>query len=366
MIFDIFFSLFPFPWTTHVASTLTHTLTEWHRTPHLPMPDKDVLYRSFNQLLGSLDLPDDKIEEMNSYDDHKKWEILCSRNLMKVHQSPSFYLQRLRSHVGLKVTQSKIDVTEILRGLEVSLRTYSIEWLRNFLRERSSLDILVELIDCSLSSEEFSILTQCFKVIINDASGFGAIINHPKLPDALVQSLLTVSTKNKCSILQLMAMACEKSQLGHDRVLNSLRLKSGLEQLMDFLTLNRKSEQLVIVATLNFIKTAVNSPLDLNHKVYLQFEFRKIGLESHIERLMLNESSLISEVIEEIRNYKSMIINVNQLVKDREALERRLKKTETKLMDVERQSINGVRLPNNIYSLWKDYVQLRILSHWNL
>lgn len=319
------------------------------------MPDKDVLYRSFNQLLGSLDLPDDKIEEMNSYDDHKKWEILCSRNLMKVHQSPSFYLQRLRSHVGLKLAQSKTDVTETLRGLEVSLRTYSIEWLRDFLSWKKSLDTLAELIDCSLSSDQLQILTQCLKVIINDAVGFSAIINHQKLPDALVRCLSTVSSRNKCNILQLMAMACEKSLRGHDRVLNSLRLNGGLEELMDFLTLNRKSEQLVIVATLNFIKSAVNSPLDLNYQVYLQFKFRKIGLESLIERLMLNESSLISEVIEEIKNYKSIIINVNQLVKDREALEGRLKKSETKLMDLERQSINGVRLPND-FRCQKDYV----------
>jgi hypothetical protein len=311
------------------------------------MPDKDALYRSFNQLLGSLDLPDDKIEEMNSYDDHKKWDILCSRNLMKVHQSPGFYLQRLRSHVGLKGAQSKTDVTEMLRGLEVSLRTYTIEWLRNFLSEKHSLDTLVELIDnVNLSSEHFQILTQSFRVIISDSSGFEMAINHPKLLEALVKSLSTTTTKNRCNVLQLLALVGEKSEKGHERILKSLKSNGGIEKLMNMLTLANKSDQMVIVSTLNLINTVVNSPLDLNYRVYLQFEFQQIGFAARIERLMLNESSLMSEVIDEIKNYQSMIINVNQLAKDRAevgAFEKRLKKSESRLMDVEKQSINGVR-----------------------
>lgn len=339
MIFDI--SFLPF---------LTLSLS---RTPQLPMPDKDVLYRSFNQLLGSLDLPDDKIEEMNSYDDHKKWEILCSRSLMKVHQSPSFYLQRLRSHVGLKISQPKTDVTEMLRGLEVSLRTYTIEWFRNFLNEKGSLDALVDVIDANLSSENFQILTQILKVILNDSIGFDMAINHQQLFESLVKSLPNASSKIVCNIFQLMVVACEKSEKGHDRVLKSFKVNGGLEQLMDFLKLNSNYEQMVIVSTLNLIKTVINSPIDMNYRVYLQFEFLSIGLEDRIQRLMLNESNLILEAFEEIKNYESMIINVNQLVKDREqikALKERLEKAEAMLMDVERQSINYVRLSREINS----------------
>lgn len=317
------------------------------------MPDKDALYRSFNQLLGSLDLPDDKIEEMNSYDDHKKWEILCSRSLMKVHQSPSFYLQRLRSHVGLKTTHSKTDVTEMLRGLEVSLRTYSIEWFRNFLCGKNSLDTLVDFIDANLSSEQFQIFTQCFKVIVSDSMGLQQVINHRKLPKALARCLPNLSTKNQCNVLRLMTIACEKSPQGHECIVNSLRL----EMLMDFLTLSSKNEQMVIVAALNLIKAVISSPVDMNYRVYLQFKFHKIGLDGRIERLLLNESSLISEVIEEIKNYQSMIINVNQLMEDRvgiKAFEGRLRKAEQKLMDVEKQSIYCVRFPKRSQRLSRE------------
>lgn len=306
------------------------------------MPDKDALYRSFNQLLGSLDLPDDKIGELNSYDDQKKWEILCSRSLMKVHQSPSFYLQRLRSCVGLKTKHSKTDVAELLRGLEVSLRTYSVEWLHNFLSEKHSLDIFNNFIDYNLPSEQLQIISQCLKVIVSDSMGLCAVINHHKLLDNLVRILPAVSAKNKCSILQLLVMVFEKSQQGHDRILKSLK-PSGFKQIMDFLILDKNLEQMVISSTINLMKAVVNSPIDLNYQVYLQFELRQIGLESRLQRLMLNESRLISEVIKEIKNYESMIINVNQLVKDREAFKEGWRREEATIIDEQEQSINRVR-----------------------
>lgn len=243
----------------------------------------------------------------------------------------------------LKETQLKTDVSETLRGLEVSLRTYSIEWLRNFLSEKHSLDTLVDLIDYNLPSDQFQILTQCLKVILSDSTGFSMVINHHKLLINLVKRLPIISAKNKCNVLQLLTMACEKSQQGHDQILKSLKLNGGFEQLMDFLTLDKKSEQMVISSTLNLIKAVVDSPIDLNYQVYLQFEFRKIGLENRLQRLMLNESTLISEVIEEITNYESMIINVNQLVKDREAFQERLRESRA-TMDKAGQSINRVRL----------------------
>lgn len=313
------------------------------------MPDKDALYRSFNQLLGSLDLPDDKVEEMNSYGDQRKWEILCSRSLMKIHQSPSFYLCGLRSLVGAKTTQSKTDASGLLRGLEVSLRTYSIDWLRNFLEERRALDTLTDLAEANLSSESFHILVRCLKVIVVDSMGFEAAINHPKLFDGLVGHLPAVSMKNRCDILQLIAMAARKSSMGHKRILKSLKTSDdGFEQLMDFLKPSERCEQqMVTLATLNLIKVVINSTTNFNHRTYLQFGFREIGFDDCIERLRQNESSLMTEVVEEIKSIESLIIDVNQLVKDRaevKALAERLQKTEAKLMDMERQSINCVRI----------------------
>jgi Diaphanous GTPase-binding Domain/Diaphanous FH3 Domain len=304
------------------------------------MPDKDALYRSFNQLLGSLDLPDDKIEEMNSYDDHKKWEILCSRSLMKVHQSPSFYQQRLRGLAGLRAPQPKTDETsEMLRGLEVSLRTYSIDWLHEFLCH--PLDGFVELIDGgNLSSEPFQILIRCLKVIVSDSKGFDAAINHPRLFDALARSLSTLpSTRSRCSVLQLLAMAGERDDRGHERIRKSLKVSGGVERLIDFLA---TTEQMVIVTTLKLISVVVNSPLDLNYRVHLQYELRQMGLQDRLDRLMRSESTLASEVIAEIKRYESMLINVNQLAGDRAQIR------EERRTEAERQSINCVRQPRGV------------------
>ncbi|KAG5672346.1 hypothetical protein PVAND_002479 [Polypedilum vanderplanki] len=310
------------------------------------MPDnEDVLHRSFNQLLGSLDLPVDKIKEMNSYDNRKKWDILCSRSLMKVHQSPSAYLEKLRSHIRQKVSPSK----ETLRGLEVSLRTYSLEWLHEFLSEQNSLDIIANIIDpnngtkLNLSSENFQIALQCVRVLLNDSSrGFSMTINHPLLFEALVANLRIASMKNRTLILQLLALACQKSENGQQRVLKALKANSAQRQLMNFLT-PKCTHQMLIVAALNLIRMLLKSTTDMNYRIYLHYDFHRIGLDNRIDRLLLNESNLIPEVIDEINAYKSMIIDVNQLIRNRESneiLKEKLRKAEEKIWEMEKKLID--------------------------
>lgn len=317
-----------------------------HRT-QLPLPDKNILERNFNQLLGSLDLPNDKITEMNSYDDHKKWEILCSRSLMKVHQSPSFYLQRLKGLFGIRSTQPKTDVAEILRGLEVSLRTYDKDWFQKFLNEKDSLNTLVGLMSsCNLSSENFQILLQCLKVIMMDVDGFEKAINHQTLFDVLIANLPSAAMGNKSTLLQLLTIGCKRENR-HEFILKSLRSIVGLEKLMDFLNINKNFESpKVIIAALKLIDAVINAPADMNYRVYLHYEFNKIGLHNQIERLTLNESTLIPEIMAEIKEHKSQVINVNQLIKDHEDIrdtKEKLRRALVKIKEMESQSINYVR-----------------------
>ncbi|XP_070497898.1 formin-like protein [Chironomus tepperi] len=307
------------------------------------MPDKDSLHRSFNQLLGSLDLPNDKIKEMNSYDNHKKWEILCSHCLMKVHQSPSSYLKRL------KISPTK----ETLRGLEVSLRTYSIEWLRDFMNQRNCLDIFVNIINIgNLSSENFQIALQCLRAMLYSTTGFIIVINHPMLLESLVANLDNVSIKNQTLILQLLAFTCKKSPDGWTKILKILKIDDAMRQLMDFLTI-KCIDNGRILATLNLIRTILECTTDMNYRIYLQYAFHDIGFDDRIERLMLNESNLILDVIDEITAVKSMIINVNQLIKERDCIktlnekldlkDEKIRNLEMKIGEMEKQLINYKR-----------------------
>jgi hypothetical protein len=122
MIFDIFLP-FLLPST---ISTSPHTHTETIKqdtTTSLHGLIRKHLYRSFNQLLGSLDLDDDKIEGNESTARRNGRSFMFSKSLMKVHQSTGlFYLLRLRNDVELKkMMQSKMDLKRKLLGLEVSL-----------------------------------------------------------------------------------------------------------------------------------------------------------------------------------------------------------------------------------------------------
>lgn len=308
---------------------------------HSGIPDKNSpsLHRSFNQLLGSLDLPNDKIKEMNSYDSHKKWDILCSRSLMKVHQSPGAYLKRLQ--------MPQPPTREILRGLEVSLRTYPIQWLHEFVTERNWLNVLVNIINIgNLSSENFQIVLQCLRAVITSSlPGFKMIINHPVLLESLMDRLRHVSMRNRALILQLLANACRKSPDGHRKVCDLLKIDDKKRQLMDFISL-KSVDQTVMLATLNLIRMILISAADMSHRFYLQYSFHEIGLDDRIERLLLNESSLMLDVIEEITAYKSSVINVNQLIRDRDCIEMlkvELLECKAKLKEMERQLSNYVR-----------------------
>jgi hypothetical protein len=93
MIFDVFPFSFPF------SPSTSHTYRD-NKTGHhsYPRPDKEqLLYRSFNQLLGSVDLDDDKIEEMRT--SVRQPEEMGSFMFSKPNEGPSitgaFYLQRL-------------------------------------------------------------------------------------------------------------------------------------------------------------------------------------------------------------------------------------------------------------------------------
>jgi len=116
----------------------------------LPMPEAEELEKQFNKVLAKLDLPIDKERAMRQFDDEKKWDIVCDQELVAVRDPPSFYLDKLKAHMTMKGSKNKKLIghqtsTQVLRDLEISLRTNHIQWVRDFLNEDNrGLDVLVE------------------------------------------------------------------------------------------------------------------------------------------------------------------------------------------------------------------------------
>ncbi|CAL8095965.1 unnamed protein product [Orchesella dallaii] len=127
--------------------------------PATPMPNTDELEKRFTKVLASMDLPPDKAKLLKQYDEKKKWEIVCDQELVQVRDPPSFYLKKLQTYLDPKASRSfkKRKVvgdstsTQVLKDLEISLRTNNIEWVREFLNEDNrGLEVLVDYLNFRL------------------------------------------------------------------------------------------------------------------------------------------------------------------------------------------------------------------------
>uniref|UniRef100_A0A4W4FRG1 Formin-like 2a n=1 Tax=Electrophorus electricus TaxID=8005 RepID=A0A4W4FRG1_ELEEL len=101
-------------------------------------------------LHNSMNLPPDKARLLRQYDNEKKWELICDQ----VRGSPSSLLcffptsppgSRKQVLEARKFRRRVQESTQVLRELEISLRTNHIGWVREFLNEENKgLDVLVE------------------------------------------------------------------------------------------------------------------------------------------------------------------------------------------------------------------------------
>ncbi|XP_030626141.1 formin-like protein 1 [Chanos chanos] len=121
--------------------------------PKLPMPSEDELEERFNLVLGTMNLPPDKVKLLSQYDNEKKWELVCDQERFQVKNPPSAYLQKLKSLLdqgGRKFKRRVQESTQVLRELEISLRTNHIGWAHEFLNEQNrGLDVLVDYLSFS-------------------------------------------------------------------------------------------------------------------------------------------------------------------------------------------------------------------------
>uniref|UniRef100_A0A803V1D7 Formin like 2 n=1 Tax=Ficedula albicollis TaxID=59894 RepID=A0A803V1D7_FICAL len=122
-----------------------------HSVPlKLPMPEPGELEERFAVVLNAMNLPPDKARLLRQYDNEKKWELICDQERFQVKNPPHTYIQKLKGYLDPAVTRKKFrrrvqESTQVLRELEISLRTNHIGWVREFLNEENKgLDVLVE------------------------------------------------------------------------------------------------------------------------------------------------------------------------------------------------------------------------------
>ncbi|CAJ1076136.1 formin-like protein 1 [Xyrichtys novacula] len=142
-----------------------HTLQKKQPAPpKLPMPPEEELEERFNVVLSYMNLPPDKLKLLSQYDNEKKWELVCDQERFQVKSPPSTYLTKIKSFyqdqggVSRRHKKRIQDATQVLKDLEISLRTNHIGWAQEFLNEQNKgLDVLVEYLSHAQSDASFDV-----------------------------------------------------------------------------------------------------------------------------------------------------------------------------------------------------------------
>ncbi|MFH4977237.1 hypothetical protein AB6A40_003946 [Gnathostoma spinigerum] len=115
------------------------------------MPPETEVQAAFEEILSKMNLPPDKVRVLRNYDLSKKWDLVSDQRKMYAVADPSVYLEKLAVYMDKKALKKKKKLlgeetsTEILKHMEISLRTNSIDWVRQFLNEpNNGLRVLVD------------------------------------------------------------------------------------------------------------------------------------------------------------------------------------------------------------------------------
>nr|XP_034308777.1 formin-like protein 3 isoform X8 [Crassostrea gigas] len=359
----------------------------------LPMPDPHELEKRFTKVLASMDLPPDKAKVLKGYDDEKKWDLICDQERVHAKDPPHVYLDRLRTYLdprnsrgsrvlmgacvypdvsyNKKKNLNDISSTQVLRDLEISLRTNHIEWVREFLSEdNQGLDVLVDYLSFSQvvmrkeqllnkekstsldglvksparklkrsntigsprhtkmsklnmgeARDDVHVCIMCLRAIMNHQYGFNLVIAHRHAINCIALSLNHHSLRTKALVLELLAAVCLVSG-GHEIILSAFDNfkevcgeRHRFETLMDYFRNYEEFHIDFMVACMQFVNIVVHSVENMNFRVHLQYEFTHIGLDDYLNKLRHTESDRLSV---QVHAYVDNMIEVAQLLEDSE------------------------------------------------
>uniref|UniRef100_A0A671Y531 Formin like 1 n=1 Tax=Sparus aurata TaxID=8175 RepID=A0A671Y531_SPAAU len=343
------------------------------------------LHLWFDLNTSHMNLPPDKLKLLSQYDNEKKWELVCDQERFQVKSPPSTYLAKIKSlyqdqgGVSRRVSLKKRiqDATQVLKDLEISLRTNHIGWAQEFLNEQNKgLDVLVEYLSHAQSDVSFEVesvenggtlsdkskpaersmedLTSaksyssshshgmtramhkrshssyqrddvhvcimCLRAIMNYQSGFNLVMTHPRCVNEITLSLNSRNPRTKALVLELLAAVC-LVRGGHDIILSAFdnfkdvsRERNRFEKLMEYF-INDDSNIDFMVACMQFINIVVHSVENMNFRVHLQYEFTHLSLDKYLEVSVSTESEKLQV---QIQAYLDNVLDVGALLEDAE------------------------------------------------
>uniref|UniRef100_A0A8C3M4E4 Formin like 2 n=1 Tax=Chrysolophus pictus TaxID=9089 RepID=A0A8C3M4E4_CHRPC len=312
---------------------------------------------SHKTMRNAMNLPPDKARLLRQYDNEKKWELICDQERFQVKNPPHTYIQKLKGYLDPAVTRKKFrrrvqESTQVLRELEISLRTNHIGWVREFLNEENKgLDVLVEYLSFAQyavtyntlpsrrtlknsrlvsKKDDVHVCIMCLRAIMNYQYGFNMVMSHPHAVNEIALSLNNKNPRTKALVLELLAAVC-LVRGGHEIILSAFDNfkevcgeKQRFEKLMEHFR-NEDNNIDFMVACMQFINIVVHSVEDMNFRVHLQYEFTKLGLDEYLDKLKHTESDKLQV---QIQAYLDNVFDVGALLEDAETKNAALERVE--------------------------------------
>ncbi|CDQ57817.1 unnamed protein product [Oncorhynchus mykiss] len=319
-----------------------------HNMPlKLPMPEPGELEERFAIVLNSMNLPPDKARLLRQYDNEKKWELICD--------------QKFRRRVQ--------ESTQVLRELEISLRTNHIGWVREFLNdENKGLDVLVEYLsfaqyavtfdgDSAENNLEKSVDKPWSRSIedLHGGSNFPSPVNGNSISRAGRHSTLRCNTLPSRRTLKNSRLVCKKDDvhvcimclraiMNYQVCAETQRFEKLMEHFKDM-----DNNIDFMVACMQFINIVVHSVEDMNFRVHLQYNFTKLCLDDYLDKLKHTESDKLQV---QIQAYLDNVFDVGALLEDAETKNAALERVEEleenmshmteKLQDTENEAMSKI------------------------
>uniref|UniRef100_A0A4W5QH84 Formin like 2 n=1 Tax=Hucho hucho TaxID=62062 RepID=A0A4W5QH84_9TELE len=304
-----------------------------------------------------MNLPPDKARLLRQYDNEKKWELICDQERFQVKNPPHTYIQKLRGYLDPAVTRKKFrrrvqESTQVLRELEISLRTNHIGWVREFLNEENKgLDVLVEYLSfaqyavtCNTlpsqrtlknsrlvcKKDDVHVCIMCLRAIMNYQYGFNMVMSHPHAVNEIALSLNNKNPRTKALVLELLAAVC-LVRGGHEIILSAFdNFKEVCAETQRFEKLMEHFKDMdnnidFMVACMQFINIVVHSVEDMNFRVHLQYNFTKLCLDDYLDKLKHTESDKLQV---QIQAYLDNVFDVGALLEDAETKNAALERVE--------------------------------------
>ncbi|KAK6054299.1 diaphanous GTPase-binding domain protein [Cooperia oncophora] len=221
-----------------------------------------------------MDLPVDKMRILKEYNNEKKWKVVVDSQGMNAHVDPANYLTKLSYFLDKKALKKNKKVlgdetsTAVLKHIEISLRTNSVDWVIQFLNPpNNGLQVLVEYmnqllleassqscttdtppgssVDCSdhgipssssastipsgslfrknhtISGrttkvsknvgeleDDVHVCIMCLRAIMNNKRGFELVFADSRAIYCIVRSILHQSLRTKTLVMQMLSSIC--------------------------------------------------------------------------------------------------------------------------------------------------------------